>query len=285
MSSVPYILPAELLAESGGVDFSGLYPESQLSPDQKLVKLCREVTDLVDDICGKYVYTSRKKYVLRATEDTESSITTDRDQVMVDKLGQLVFISNYRPVRSVTQMTYNPVAAPTQVNIIPIDYVYIDGRDIIVTGMWEYMRSQAMRITATYVNGFPNTLLTNPVSSGASTAVVDDVTGFLVGDVVEVMDDLAEGMTVTAVNAGTKTLTFAEQFAGNHAAGIRVTEIPRTVWRAAVWLCWDIAQSHTRQTLTIASLDLMGGDQIERPVNYFKRAVNLLQEHGYILTP
>lgn len=286
MSVVPYILPKELLAESAGVDFSSLYPESMLTPEQKLMKVCREVTETLDDICGKYVYTSRKKYVLRSTEDTEADVTSERNQCVINHLGQLVFICNYRPVRSVTSVKWGAVTvAPQDMSVAPAGNVFIDGRDVVVTGMWESVRYIPVRVAVTYVNGFPNTVLTADAAAGQKLAVVDDLTGFMVGDVVEVMDDLAEGMTITAINVGTKTLTFAENFVGTHLTGVRLTEIPRTVHRAAMWLAWDIAQSHNRQAMSIAHMDLMGGQQIMHPVNYFKRAVDLLQDHGYILTP
>ena len=285
MATVPYIMPSELLAESAGaIDFTTLYPTSPLSMEQKLAKLCREVSDTIDDICGKYVYSARKKYTLRASEDTESAISTERMQAMLNSRGELLFIANYRPIITVTSFLWAPVTVPV-ISMEPVDLelVSVEGRDIIATGMWEVFRYSDLRITVTYVNGFPNTLLSSNVAGGADTLVVDDITGFRVGDDVEIMDDLGEGLTVSAIDTTTRTLTFNETLVGPHAAGVRITEIPRSVHRAAIYLAWDVAQSHARQGLAIAKLGLMGGEEIERPINFKKEAMDRLQP--YILTP
>lgn len=281
---VPYILPYELINESeGGVNWDKVYPRVGLTTEQKIMKVCREVTDTIDKICGGYAYNMTKKYMLGASEDTEVAYTDERMQAMIDTRGQLLFIATFRPIISVTAMRYSPVTvqALADMQTIDTDLVTFEGRDIKSTGLYSIYGGQPLKVAVTYINGFANTQLTSPVIASATTMTVDNVVGIAEGDTLEIMDDPAEGPTVLSI-AG-HVLTLSAGLAAAHAAGIRITAIPRDITRAAVYLAWDIAQAHAREAMAIAKLGLMGGDEIKGPTNFYKLAEDRLSP--YILTP
>lgn len=281
---VPYILPAELIAESeAGVDWTKVYPKVGFTTEQKIMKVCREVTDTIDKICNGYAYNNTKRYMLGASEDTEIAYTDERVQAMIDTRGQLLFIATFRPITSVTAFRYSSVTVQALNSMQTVDptLVTFEGRDIKSAGLYEIYRGGSLRVAVTYVNGFPNTLLTNAATAAAATVTVDDIMGVRVGDNLEVMDDPAEGIIVNSI-AG-NVITLSSPLVAAHAAGVRITAIPRDITRAAVLLAWDIAQSHAREALAIAKLGLMGGDSIRQPTNFYKDATERLQP--YILTP
>lgn len=283
MEVVPYILPDELLRESSGsVDFTKVYPSDSVTTEEKLLRLCREVSDTVDMICGKQVYNQSQRYVLRASETTESSITSQREKAGIDIYGNLFFIASYRPIFGVTGFGYGTIpTALDDLSEVGLSYVSTEGRIITAHGQYERFREYDLRVQVSYVNGFPNTLLDSDAAATATTITLGDATGLYAGGELEIMDDPAEGVLVSSVAGNVVTLTAPLEY--DHAEGVRVTGIPRDVYRACVFLAWDTVQTHAREGLAISRLGLMGGDEITHPVNMYKLACERLQP--YILTP
>ena len=76
-------------------------------------------------------------------------------------------------------------------------------------------------------------LLASPVASGATTAVLNSVEGFAVNDVVIFLDAATEtasaATTITAIDSGTKTITFTPATTTAYIANDRVTHGKRTM--------------------------------------------------------
>ena len=89
-------------------------------------------------------------------------------------------------------------------------------------------------IQYTYINGYPNTVLTANASAGTSTITVKNVTG-MVGQTLTIYDaDLTEDVVILSVLGNVVTLTAPTLFA--HVIGIPVSALPDSVKQAAVLL-------------------------------------------------
>lgn len=108
---------------------------------------------------------------------------------------------------------------------------------------------QKIWVTWSYAAGFPFALLASPVSSGATSVVVDDPTSVLPGDVLRVFDPgQSEALTVASTYVpmipasppAQTTIPLAVAAQHSHAAGTGVTGFPRRALQAVI--AYGVAQ-------------------------------------------
>ncbi|WP_407310524.1 hypothetical protein [Desulfosporosinus sp. SB140] len=92
-----------------------------------------------------------------------------------------------------------------------------------------------MQITTqySYINGYPNTTITNNVNIGDNFITVDDATGVIIGTTMTVYDGHnTEKIMIQGINGNILALTKPLIFA--HAAGIAISSIPADVKQACI---------------------------------------------------
>lgn len=310
--STPYITPRELRNAPTGnawLETFGITGNSQPSQDYNLMNLCQLASDLADNICNKLVFNpTQKDYMLRASLDTETANTRDRDRALVDEYGNLVFSCTFRPIISVTSMTYIPVPGNGQLGGTPtvIDprNIFYDGRDVNAVGfymggiapawgswgygIWGGFSQVPLRVSVEYVNGFANTLTTADVAATDTTLTVTDPTGITPGQELTIYDLPLEHVLVDFSYDGTSsTIPLINPLQYDHTSGVRVSAMGSDLQQACVYLCMDIVQSRAQQGITAArQLPGMSGAGRAIPpgmTDFYYKAEMLLDR--YILTP
>lgn len=276
-----------------------------VSTPADMIALCRAVTQTVDNITAKNLFTGiNKPYVLRASTNTEYAVTSERERVMIDKNQNLSFIVQFRPIIQVLGMTYQGVPGNglnTTQNVIPInaDDLYFEGRMIVAFGFgigsipsstgWGYgylgdFGSSPLRVSVTYINGFPNTQLIASANSGDTQIQVDDPTGIMPGDNVTIYDTDPEDIVVNQLYVpGSPTVLLANSLMNNHSSGVRVSELGDDLRLACVWLAMHIVQSRGQSGTTPTRKTLGTGAVPMGSSNFYEMALDLLDQ--YILTP
>ncbi len=275
-----YITPRELIrAVTGLGDWKSVFGPS--SVDEGLANLCHEVSGLIDNAVGGEVFgNANRPYVLRATEDTEEAVTTNRLRALVDRHGNLNFRTTYRPIRKILAYEYAGLSGGTYTSI-DLSRVYVDDRDVIAPGVW--LSPLPLRVRVRYVNGYPNALLTADVEANATSLPVEDPTGFLPGEVVTIYDGIPEVVRVASNYAGGSPITLAAPLSAGHDQGTRVSAMQIDVRKAAIYFALDTVQTKGLMGFVSGTIQF-DGESIHPPfVNFRKRALELLAR--YVQTP
>lgn len=261
----PYVTPAMLTKAPTGISWSSIpgrnATEAQQAAEQQ--NLCVRATAMVDGYCNQ---------PLRATVDTETVEGPGTFRCQIGPSGAARLLLSRSPVTSVVSGQISGAAAfpPAYTAIAgnmfrvekPLFGVYgtsapsaagEGGQAVLLAPgyvSWGFGRGSSL-VQVTYVNGWPHGSLTAAVSKGATSIVVDDITGWL-GAVGTIHDGSSqETVAVSAVTptttgaiSGPGTLTLASGLLYDHAAGTLVTTLPGTVIQATILFC--VAQALQR---------------------------------------
>lgn len=248
-TSTPYRVESYLTIDEfkeapTGVDLSNLQSGgTQAQQDARLAEVIARASSWVDDICDQ---------VLAATTDTQQG------RVRVNRDGMFVVHPRYWPVLQVTDFRYG--ALPTSMSPMQdLTNVFVEPQMFTVAAPGFLSSSSAGPIQFgpvlgrggqvfcqwTYVNGYPNTLLSSGCNAGDTTITVNDPTGILADlTYLSIFDGSSisagppssseRGLLVTGVSGS--TLTLASPVAYAHAAGVSVSALPDGVKQATILL-------------------------------------------------
>ncbi len=179
---------------------------------------------------SQWIYTYCQQ-ILVATTDTEqrtAQITND---------GQIYVRPKNKPIVSISSVSWKIYASDVW-NNIDLSNVWISGHGdaFYVDGWYGYYRGLGNRkpqIQYTYVNGYPNPLLTVSVSAGATALTVSTAVGIEPNVLLTIYDgEFTEQITVQSVNGNVVTLTTGVINA--HNAGVAVSGVPADIKQAAI---------------------------------------------------
>lgn len=264
-----YLTTTELAGLLSGVNWGTLFTGTG-QPAAGQAQLCMQASDEVDRICAENVFEAAKPYTLHATLDTEVATTNQRERVLINDEGNLSFLCAYRPVITVIAATVVPVVGAGMTGGTPwtvdLTNIGVDGREVTLYGYFSYYKGAGvpLRVNLTYLNGFANAVLTAQAAAGATSLLLDDLTGFTPGQVVRIYDagsvapeDIVVASTfvpptTTGPNPGSLPLTAGTE--ATHAAGIRVSAMPASVQQAALYLAIDLIQKRSAQGFRPAAI-------------------------------
>ncbi|MFF1469136.1 hypothetical protein [Streptomyces mirabilis] len=226
--TVPYITSAMFKAEATGLPTDALTPRgTPQQQDDQLARYILKASSEMDLFCY-----GASGGCLRATTDTETL------RVRMSRDGFFHLSPRLTPVRALTSFSSgSDVAAMSALS--DLSHVEVEQASIRVpaypfTGFssagplqFGAVASTAyeMLVTYSYVNGWPLTALSAPVSAGAVTLNVGDATGVYTGAQLIVRDPLVgdEAVTVTGVTANQVSIT---ALVHDHLAGVQVDGLP-----------------------------------------------------------
>lgn len=264
----PYITPQILDEAPTGIAWNTIPAPGASAQQQAAAKLtiCRRATGMVDAACNQ---------ILCATTDTEELLGPDY-RLTVHHNYARALLSRF-PVISVLSARVSasaslpPVWMPVPPSALALETAGLDlasggvyagagagpAAIVIAAGYvtWALGRN-GYRLSVTYTNGWPNTLLTAPAAQGATTISVDETTGWLGTRGTLYDGQSTEDAVVTAVSAaagpGTLTLTAASGYA--HNLGVLFSALPPAVQQAAVLFATEQALVRGSTATAIQSL-------------------------------
>lgn len=296
----PYCTLPELLSAPTGISWSTIPPGQSVTAPQ------RQAEQL--NILGRA--TARAdgcvRQTLRATVAEEQLYGPDYYLTVQNGSGLGRAILSYWPVLSVTSVQVSPNSFPRSWVTVPAGYydierpvipvygsvapsaVPIGGQAILIARnyvAWCNGRN-GFAVKVGYVNGWPHTSLTGPVTAGATSLPVDDCTGWAItgefgqaGAAGLVYDSgFQETVQVTAasVPAGPGTLTLSSPLLNSHQAGVMVTTLPQSVIDATI--LFSVAQALQRgaTSTTVHAIPGGTGGGADNPDIVIKRGEALL---------
>lgn len=197
-----YLTYSELLEQPLGVEWRKIPPELPNTPSPvTAAENYRQVTSLIQRASGLAdQYTNQ---ILAATLDTEEQLT-DGYTCGVDSQGFLwVHTANW-PVISVQslQYAYPTTGGTSWFAVAPISDVIVGGSlsdNLMYPGFFYRRGTGVMRVQYTYLNGYPNSTLTNTVATGVTALPLADATGIIAGSKLTIYDGAnTEVVTVAA---------------------------------------------------------------------------------------
>lgn len=242
--STPYITAAEFKQAPTGTDVTNLVsrdPEASLA---ELVNVIGRASSWADQYCDQ---------VLAATTDT------DEEWARIARDGWFHLHPRYNPILSLTSF-----ASGTQpsnlASLTDLSQTWIDqrGQTIWVPAQSSLFFSTQgplqfgsggygtdMLVQYTYVNGYPNTLLTATAAAAATSIQVADATGVLAGLTQLGIYDGAqtEYVKVAATYGGGTTLPLAAPLLYTHQqVGVSVSALPPAVKQAVILLTANLVK-------------------------------------------
>jgi len=181
---------------------------------------------------------SYTQQVLGATLDTEEK-RTDQFLAGIDVNGYLWVHTDYWPVLSVQSFQYGyPAVGGTSWTLPTLTDLIVSRAGITYPAWFPQRGMPPLRVQYSYLNGWPNTLLTGSVLAGATTLPVADATGMVAGGKLTIDDQgLTEQVTIAAgwvavQGAASVTLLTGTTFA--HTPVFRPTTAPTQPYDIAV---------------------------------------------------
>jgi hypothetical protein len=213
MLTVPYISPQEFVDMFPDVDVSRYVPANTQPNDSiSLLALLRRASSLADGWC---------KQQLRATIDEYT------ERLYPTKERSIRIWPKYRPVVSLVTLQYKYDNVDTWfdadlTNGLTVYPTYFDYGD------W-FNQFQKLTVRYTYVNGFPISYITSPLTQGTATITVDDATGYVVGGVYTIYDG-ANSENVVVSRIDDTTLYLQSPLKYNHTTtGLTLSGIPQDI--------------------------------------------------------
>lgn len=252
------ITPDELLEAPTGFDWGSVAESAGATTGTQTAELNR-IIDRASNWASRYVYNSQDARLCASTDTETARIAPGVTKAWVDNTGWLWFRTAFFPILSITQAQWALAPAGTQFSTIQYNALttanlldYGEGtrkrRIVDFSQDWTFLRMGAL-VNFIYVNGWPNAVLTAPITAGANVNVpIDDSTGFTatpgtpqIGKVATIFDaDKTEQVTVTAVPDATH-VTLAS-VANAHAAGVGLSAVPPEMKWAVVLACLHFAR-------------------------------------------
>lgn len=193
-----YLTVAELLAAPLGLSLRSIPPGGSSGPAgvsgaqtyEELTNVIVRASTMADSYCQQ---------VLGATQDTEEK-RTDGGLAGVDQHGYLWVHTDYWPVLAVSSFAYAyPATGGTLWTDAPLDDLIVERTRIVYPAALPRRGVPPLRVRYSYLNGWPNTLLTASVAAGATALPVEDATGVVAGQQLTIGDQgNSEVVTVAA---------------------------------------------------------------------------------------
>ncbi len=259
--TAPYLDVATYKAAPTGVDTSNLVAGGQPgTEDAVLADVIADASGWVDTIANQ---------ILAAAVNTEAKrLRTRRD-------GSLIVHPDSWPILEVRDLQYGPSPAGlTQLS--DLSGLWIEEQQFVVTfpgvttttsvgplQLGGLTPGQRLLVRYTYVNGWPNTLLSSAAAAAATSIVVDDPTGIYTGTKLTLdSGSIEEQITATATPAGNTVPVSALKYA--HTAGVRASALPPAVRRACILLTSALIKTRGEESLSMPLL-MEGPLEVSRP--------------------
>jgi len=117
-------------------------------------------------------------------------------------------------------------------------------------------------VQVNYVNGYPNTVSTDPATVGDSSIDVASVLGIYPGSTLQVYDDVNSGEQIQVASTyttGDLTLPLVAPLMADHAAGVSVSALPPAVKQAVISLTSSLLKSRGSTAIVMRSATEPGG--------------------------
>lgn len=278
----PYVTPELLTSAPTGISWSTIPPGRSVTDAQRtaeVANICARATTQADGYC---------RQVLRATLDTEIQLGPDFRITIQKDTGNGRFILQRWPVLQIVSLSVSPNVFPRAFTTLPTNAYDIEhpvvglygtnapsaagegGQSIIFApGFMDWsMGRNGFVVKCQYINGWPHTALTQPVTGGSSTITVQDCTGWGItsealgttgatGTVYDSGNQEVIHVTAASATSGPGTLTLATPLQSSHAAGVMVSTLPDSVIWAVTLL--GSAQALTRGATSTTVQTIPGG--------------------------
>lgn len=255
-----YITTAEYKAAPTAVDVSQLtLSGTGQSQDAELENVIQRASGWINSFCNQ---------VLSSTVDVELT------QATVDRYGRFKFHPDYWPILELRDFEYGSLPGQL-VSLSDFTNIWINRQYVYVHPSTGFSSSQGplqfgatgigsrCYVRFTYVNGWPNSVLTFATTSGNNTLQLDDVTGIYgSGSTVAANSLIApatrltiydgadtETISVQAVNGN--VLTLNSPLVHNHSIGISVSALPPEVKQAAILLTSSLIKTRGAQGIVM----------------------------------
>lgn len=181
-------------------------------------------------------------------------------------------------------------------NSVPLEYIQTYNRYFTIYNLspassftlpesYGYTTPQRMRdiqqipviVKYSYVNGYTNTVLSSNCGMGASTLLLQNITGAYIGQSLTIYDgEKTESVTISAINGNEVTLASPLLF--DHMAGNAISAIPASVKQATILLASYLIKE--RGAFTIAMGETTASGVVSRrDVNDVTTAKSLLNKY------
>ncbi|SIS88409.1 hypothetical protein SAMN05421799_10634 [Alicyclobacillus vulcanalis] len=221
-----YTTAQEFMLHPTGVNITTIVPNGTAGQDtSELTLLIQMASSAIDQWCFQPLY---------AHERTETA------HVRPKTIGLEVRLSHF-PVQQVVSAQWRQTAMDSwhTINTQAVDlFGELGSGHKYIAYDFPYGASYGwgqppLTVQTTYVAGYANMQLTQPVSAGATSITVDATLGVNPNDVLKLYDGTQyEEATVASVNGNVISLVSPLQYA--HNAGVRVSELPDAVTTACI---------------------------------------------------
>jgi hypothetical protein len=270
--ATPYLTIAELKRSPIYTQLQKLVPNgSQADNDAELAQIIQRVSAMIN---------GEVRQNLASTVDTEAGWCRMSDD------GELRIHTRCSPITEVLSV---------EVGESPYNTTAISDLRFVLTDPWRItippqamqgiggpfgVRRRRMWAKWTYINGYPVTTLTEPVTAGATEITVKDPTGIIAGETNLTIEDgkFRELTTPVAVN-GNALMVAPLMFP--HAAGVGVNALPYDIQEAALIL---ISRLHNTWSLAMGAITHDGTGARKNP-NAPGIGTRFLCDPGVILSP
>jgi hypothetical protein len=253
--STPYVTIAEFKQAPTAIDVDDLVGGGTSAiNDQELANVIARASSWIDSHCGQ---------VLASTEDTEAL------RASIDRRGFLKIHPRYFPITQVVSLSYGPL--PSLLASVDVSTLWIEQQSIVfpISGFssafsgpiqfsGNYSTTQEQFVELTYVNGYPNTVLSSSVTASVSSLPVTDLTGFSPGQRFNIFDGASSEIVRVALShvpsdgAGSLPLHVPTTYA--HAIGINTSALPPAIKQAAIYVTSAVLKARGNAALVMQSI-------------------------------
>lgn len=245
-----YLSVAEFTEAPTGIDVNKLVPSGTTQQNQAaLVNVLRRASSMIDSYCNQQltatVNTETRTHHLNregflrvfpqsipiiSVQSLSYRLYPQADWNLVDSSTYQVF---YDRIESYNFFSYFGLFWPN----LPMPYMpqplgqpY---QPYTTPTQADYIQHIPLMITFTYVNGYPNTVISGATLAGVTTLTVKDATGIIAGNTLTVYDSMnTEDVTVDSVAGNTLTLVGPTEY--EHVDGVSISAIPPAVKEACL---------------------------------------------------
>jgi hypothetical protein len=269
-----YLTVAELVNAPLGLALRTVPPAGATGPGgvtgqqtyAELTNIIRRASALADVYCQQ---------VLGATSDSEEK-WTGGGLAGVDSNGYLWVHTDYWPVLSVSAFQYGaPSAGGTVWTAAPLADLILFRERVVYPSAFA-QRGMPLRVQYTYLNGWPNALLTTAVSAAATSLPVADATGMVAGGKLTIYDEGNTELVTIAASWASVTgpagvaLAAGTQFAHTplyrgapppaQPYDISVSALPADVKQAVLLICKELIETRGANALVMGRTGGIGGN-------------------------
>lgn len=253
--STPYLTIAEFKQAPTAIDVDDLVGGGTSAiNDQELANVIARASSWIDSHCGQ---------VLASTRDSEAM------RASIDRRGMLKVHPRYWPVTQVVSLSYGPL--PSLMASVDVSTVWIEQQAVVFPIMGfsaafngpiqftgNYSTTQEQFVEITYVNGYPNSVLSASVASTASVLPVADMTGFVPGQDFTIYDGAStERVRVAASfvpDEGPGNLLLAAPLVYSHTASISASALPPAIKQACIYVTSAVLKARGNASLVMTQL-------------------------------